>query len=281
MILEACDQRILAALRCVDAVTGVPLIDPVQVSAAGVKLIRNRRGLYVIQAAPGYAALNDYTATFSEPPAAPPAGQTWPVNLNLQITDPAGRYLPRQVQLKLPRSASATSTDSLFKAVDAALYPSPIAATKSGWAVIRATVLAAAAAPGDRPRRLPWAWIRVVREANGSNGFLPAPAFALADWRGEALIAVAGLPVTTWDGSSTLAAQVSVRLEVVFDARLTPLPDQVDWLHFKDPNAGYLPDPDLLNGPDPQLQDGRITAYRLASGRDSPDRLEVNLIARP
>jgi len=35
MILEACDQRILAALRCVDAVTGVPLIDPVQVSAAG------------------------------------------------------------------------------------------------------------------------------------------------------------------------------------------------------------------------------------------------------
>lgn len=43
MILEACDQRILAALRCVDAVTGVPLIDPVQVSAAGVKLIRNRR----------------------------------------------------------------------------------------------------------------------------------------------------------------------------------------------------------------------------------------------
>ncbi len=29
MILEACDQRILAALRCVDAVTGIPLIDPV------------------------------------------------------------------------------------------------------------------------------------------------------------------------------------------------------------------------------------------------------------
>jgi hypothetical protein len=169
----------------------------------------------------------------------------------------------------------------VFKTVDVALYPSPTAATASGWAVIRATVLAAAATPGERPRRLPWAWIRVVREAIGSNGFLPAPAFALADWRGEALIAVAGLPVTTWDGSSTLAAQVSVRLEVVFDARLTPLPEQIDWLHFRDPNAGYLPNPDLLNGPDPQLQDGRINAYRLASGRDSPDRLEVNLIARP
>jgi hypothetical protein len=121
----------------------------------------------------------------------------------------------------------------------------------------------------------------VVREANGSNGFLPTPAFALADWRGEALIAVAGLPVTTWDGNSTLAVQVSVRLEVVFDARLTPLPEQIDWLDFRDPNAGYLPNPDRLNGPDPQLQDGRISAYRLASGRDSPDRLEVNLIARP
>ena len=281
MILEACDQRILAALRCVDAVTGVPLNDPVQVSAVGVKLIRNRRGLYVIQAAPGHGALNDYTATFDQPPAAPPSGQTWPVSLSLRINDPSGRYLPREVQLNLPRAASATATDSLFKAVDVALYPSPIAATASGWAVIRATVLAAAAAPGDSPRRLPWAWIRVVREANGSNGFLPAPAFALADWRGEALIAVAGLPVTTWDGSSTLAVQVSVRLEVVFDSRLTPLPEQVDWLHFRDPNSGYLPNPDHLNGPDPQLRDGRITAYRLASGRDSPDRLEVNLIARP
>jgi hypothetical protein len=226
-------------------------------------------------------ALNDYTATFDEPPASPPSGQTWPVSLNLTITDSTGRYLPRQVQLQVPRAASAAAEDSMFRATDVALYPSPMAAVASGWAVIRATVLAAAAGPGDRPRRLPWAWIRVVREANGSNGFLPSPAFALADWRGEALIAVAGLPVTTWDGSSTLAVQVSVRLEMVFDARLTPLPEQVDWLRFSDPNAGYLPNPDDLNGPDPQLQDGRITAYRLASGRDSPDRLEVNLTARP
>ena len=280
MILETCDQRILAALRCVDGVTGVPLIDPVQVSGAGVELIRNRRGLYVIHSAPGFAALNDYTATFSEPPIAPPPGQNWPVSLSLQITDSTGRYLPREVQLRVPRAASVTADDSLFRAADVPLFPSPTAAVASGWAVIRATVLKEASSPDSRPQRLPWAWIRVVRESGGSDGFLRSPAFALADWRGEALIAVAGLPVTTWDGSSTLAAQVSVRLEVVFDARLTPLPEEVDWLQFMDPNAGYLPDPDALNGPDPELQDGRITAYRLASGRDSPDRLVVNLTPR-
>lgn len=280
MILEACDQRILAALRCVDGVTGVPIIDPVQVSGAGLGLIRNRRGLYVIHSAPGFAALNGYTATFTEPPVAPPSGHTWPVSLRLQISDPTGRYLPREVQLRVPRTASVTAEDSLFRAADVALFPSPTAATTCGWAVIRATVLGKASGPGDRPQRLPWAWIRVVRESNGSNGFLRSPAFALADWRGEALIAVAGLPVTTWDGTSTLAAQVSVRLEVVFDARLTPLPEDVDWLQFRDPNAGYLPNPDDLNGPDPELQDGSITAYRLASGRDSPDRLLVSLEPR-
>jgi hypothetical protein len=280
MILEVSDHRILAALRCVDGVTGMPLREPFRVSSMGCRVIRNRSGLYVIHGAPAIAALHEYSQHFDRPPAAPPSGESWPVPLTLHFIDPTHRYLPRQVLIPLPRVNAPTSDNSIFRAVDVPVYPSPSAPISPTWAVVRATLLEAPGDPADQPRRLPWAWIGVARAESGAPEAHPATAFAQADWRGEALIAVAGIPAMSWDGSSANSAEVSVRLDVVFDSRLTPFPENVDWSHFQDPNQGYVPNPDTLNGPDLHLRDGQVSPYRIISGRAPPDRLLLTLTSR-
>lgn len=280
MILESCDQRILAALRCVDGVTGTPLRHPVHVSSDGCRVIRNRSGLHVIHGAPGIAALEQYSDNFDQPPATPPTGEGWPVPVTLQFTDPTHRYLPRQALIPLPRSTDPAADDSLFRALDVPLYPSPSAPISSTWAVVRATVLEVPGDPADSPRRLPWAWIVVTRDRSIASEPHPATAFAQTDWRGEALIAVAGIPAMSWDGSSANSAEVAVRLSVVFDSRLKTSPEDVDWSHIRDPNQGYVPNPDVLNGPDLFLRDGEISEYAIVSGRAPPDRLLFTLSSR-
>ena len=49
---EHVDHRILAALRFVDATLGRPLAARLEVVGAGVRVIRNRSGLYVLGEAP-------------------------------------------------------------------------------------------------------------------------------------------------------------------------------------------------------------------------------------
>ena len=281
MILETRDRRILAALRCVDGVTGTPLRQPFLVRAEGYSLIRNRSGIYVIRTAPGFAALRNYSDSFDQPPAAPPPDLSWPVTAHLQISDPSSRYLPRQLRLPLPRASDADAGDSMFRAVDVPLYPSPSAPTGSAWAVVRATVLQQSSDADAQPQRLPWAWIRVQRDDAVPLDPPSKPTFAQADWRGEALIAVAGIPSILWDGSSTSTPEVPVRLEVVFDSDLTPLPEEVDWSQFRDPNQGYVPNPEYLDSSDADLLDGQFSPYTIASGRDPPAlRLQVPLMPR-
>ena len=207
------EARVLGALRCMDATTLVPLTLPVAVAGPGASFVRNRSGLYVLR---DWTALAAHATAFEAPPAAPPVGEAPP--LDLTLIEPSGQYLPRRVRLALPRDpnpANAAAAGSLFRAIDVAMYPSPQAPVATNWTVLRVTAVEAAS--GDA---LGGALLRVM--ANGT-----VLARGLTDWRGEALVPVSGVPVTTWsdDPNAVIVSEIPASLEAIFDpaaGRRTP-----------------------------------------------------------
>jgi hypothetical protein len=126
------------------------------------------------------------------------------------VRDPAGRYLARRVTIALPRDANpanAAQAGSLFRAVDVPMYPSASAPLGANWVELRATVRDTAT--GDA---LGGALLRVVTAA----GVL---ARGMTDRRGEALVPVAGVPVTTWsdEPGAVVVTQISGSVECYFD----------------------------------------------------------------
>ena len=178
--LERVEWRVLAAVRPLDATSRVPVRAPLVVTADGADIRRNRRGLYVVAR---WDTLAAHEASFDAPPPAPPVGDEI---LTLSLRDAAGRYLPRSVRLALPRDPDPQAADSLFTAVDVPLYGSPTAGLSGNWTALRVHLAA-----GDNGDALGGALLRVV----AGDAVL---ARGLTDWRGEALVPVAGVPVTTW-----------------------------------------------------------------------------------
>lgn len=282
VVREWRDRRMVAALRFVDATTGgsvrqpLALRTPLQTpnSRPLSRFVRNLSGHYVLIETPGF---EDYSETFNlDELAATPTTQA----LTIEVSDPSGQYLPRQFSLSLPRNAaidpaSVSAGASLFQAVRVDLYLSSNAKVNPGWAVLRATVVNAIT-----NQRLPWAL--VIATTNGTT------TLSQADWRGEALIAVPGIPITTWAtgaGEGTgpppvTATEVDATLEVVFNPALTTIPESADFSQLSDPNPNFRPDPDRLNSRRSGLQVGS-RALRLASGRDLSYRLAVTLSAVP
>jgi hypothetical protein len=125
--------------------------------------------------------------------------------------------------------------------VDVSLFPAPAAPTWPGWAVVRASVAGAVSGAG-----LANALVRVVRQSDGV--LLGA---GMTDARGEALVAVQGIPSTTFDEGAgpVLATEIAVRLEVI-----------------RDPDAPGVPDPGDLETRRADLTVRTATAM-LASGR--------------
>jgi hypothetical protein len=238
MIVESLTRRVVAALRVVDGVTGQPILSPLSVGGAGTVWVRNRRGLHVLMEMPG---LERYQDALSSPPASPSVGS---LNTVIEVHDMGATYLPRRQSLRLPRDpdpAHASDGGSVFQPIESRLYLSPSAPTSSAWAVIRATIVR----EGNQ-QSLGGALIRVLRASDGQ-----VLARGLSDSRGEALVAVPGIPVTTWEGSSgpVLGTEVDVQVEVVVD-----------------PAAGNVPDPDALEA-NRGLLPNRQRAMKLASGR--------------
>jgi hypothetical protein len=214
---ELLDRRVLGAVRFVDAVSGLVIQDQLDVRARGVRWVRNRRGDYVIAEAPG---LERHRDTFAVPPATPAVGA---VRISITVRDPAGHYLARRATVPLPRdpdSNRAPNRDSLFRSESIPLFPAPAAPTWPGWAVVRASV--AGSAPGTV---LAGALLRVVRQSDGET-----LGGGMTDSRGEALVAVQGIPSTTFDDGAgpVVATEVAVRLEVVWDPAAAEPPDPGD-----------------------------------------------------
>lgn len=200
--LERIESRAIAALRFVDAATRVPIATPLDVEVARSTLRRNGSGLYVITSA---AALPGHETSFEAPPDQPPVGS---VALRVLVRDPSARYLARSASIALPRDpdpSHAAQADSLFRAIDIALCAASAAPVGANWSVLRVSVAAANDAIGG-------ALLRVI--ANGT-----VLARGMSDWRGEALVVVPGVPVTTWSDDpavvvvDTLAAQLEVTVE--------------------------------------------------------------------
>lgn len=239
MITEQTDRRVLGALRFIDAVSGLEITERLVVSAEGARWTRNRRGWYVLRAVPELAAHED---SFDAPPAAPAIGS---VRVRFNVKDPGARYLARRGTIEVPRDpdpAHAAQGASLFRATPVALFPAPQAPTAPGWAVVRASVAGPAAGTV-----LAGALLRAVRASDNTR-----LGSGMTDTRGEALVAIQGIPSTTFgEGAGpVLATDVAARLEVVFD-----------------PNAaGAFPDPDDLEARRAQLL-VKSAPVTLASGR--------------
>jgi hypothetical protein len=203
--LERNEWRVLGALRLVDATTRVPIERGLRVDAPGARLVRNRSGLYVIRQ---WDVLAAHQSEFLAPPALPAAGSQ---SLALSVADPAGDYLAVAAQVPLPRNADpaqADAADSLFQPIVVPLYPSASAPVGANWAVLRVSLTETAS--GDA---LGGALVRVQ-----SNGNVLAR--GLTDWRGEALVPVVGVPVTTFsdDANAVVITEINVTLHAAFDA---------------------------------------------------------------
>ncbi|MEM9151471.1 MAG: hypothetical protein AAGB19_13590 [Cyanobacteria bacterium P01_F01_bin.3] len=272
---ENSDRRIIAAIRCMDAVTGSALRQQIEIKAPGVRFIRNLSGQIVLTQAPGFERYREqfHLDSLSNPPTPQP--------IRLSLNDPSGHYLPREFTFNLPRNpatdeASLSSPTSLFSPVDIPLYPSGLHPTNPGWAVLRGTVLNSATG-----ERLPWALIRIA--VNGQQHL------AQADHRGEVMAVAPGLPVTTWsvdNGNPDNPAPVTTQefdatLTVFFDpVAVTPLAADTDFSNSPDnsfgPGENYRPDPDDLNSDRTGLLSGSLT-LSLSSGSERAQPLRFSL----
>ncbi len=220
--LERLEWRVLGALRPVDGVTAMPLRAAdgmLRVEAEGARIVRNRSGLFVIRE---WERLPAHALRFDAPPPNPDPGSE---SLEVVVRDLSGRYLPRIAHIALPRDPDTDAdpegdaADSLFVPADVPLYPAPTADLGTNWCALRVTVTRnlpgnAGGNAGNRPLgdALGGALLRVV-----SGGRVIAR--GLTDWRGEGLVPVAGVPVTTWseEEGAVVVSSIAATVEVYFD----------------------------------------------------------------
>jgi len=261
--LERLERRVLGALRCIDAGTLAPIEQVLQVEVPGARVQRNRGGLYVIVHADAIAAHED---AFDAPPDQPVIGN---VHLQATVSDPGGHYLPRRVSLALPRDPSPAHADqagSLFRAIELPLYASSAAATGLNWAVLRVALHEDAS--GDA-----LGGALLLARANGQ-----VLGRALTDWRGEALLPVLGVPVTTWsdDPHAVVVTELTAQLEWVFDPATGTRTAIADVRAGRAPAVLPLVDPDALEAQRATLPHG-AQAVTLAAGRSQALSLPLAL----
>jgi hypothetical protein len=256
---EHTDTRVLAALRCVDASTGLPIEAGVSVSAPGARWLRKPGGLFVLMHLP---ALQAHTEAFAQPPALPAVGSL-PLEVTVQVA--SGQWLPRTVTLNLPRNpnpAQPLAADSLFHPVPVLLYPSPAAPVGANWAVLRVTLVDAA--NGDA---LGGALLRVQDQGQ-------VLARGMTDERGQALLAVPGVPRSTWGEDVVLAQELQATVQAVFDPAQGTRRSATEVAARTAPAQPPLPNPDALERDRARLPN-TVIPVALMAGREQ--RLPLSL----
>jgi len=252
--LERVESRVLGAVSLVDAATRVRIADGMSVQPpADARLQRNRSGLFVVT---HVAALAAHESSFDAPPALPAIGS---VSVTLVIDDTQGRYLSRLATIALPRDptpSDAPPPGSLFSAIEIALYPASTARPGANWAVLRVSV--SDSASGDA-----LGGALLLASVGGS-----IVARGLSDWRGEAFVAVPGVPVTTWsdDPGAVIVAEVAAQLDLVFDPAAGTRVAAALVRDGRAPAALPRVDPDAIEAARAALPHASL-AVSLASGR--------------
>jgi len=203
---ESIERRVFGALEFVHAVTRARITAPLQISAEGLRLTRNPRGLYVIREA---EALEAYAAAFDDPPQPAPRAFT------LTIEDREGRFSPRKVSIDLPRQLQAqhatpvADADNALVPIQVLLWPAAAMPLAPGWAALRLKV----AVDGSADERgLANVWVAVAPALPGAEA-----RHALTDHHGEALVVVPGVAPILPGAGATLTPD--------FKATLTLTPD--------------------------------------------------------
>ena len=234
--LALSDRRVLAALLLEDQVSGLPLRRSLRVSLGGRDLPRNRRGLYIVGHAPG---LEPHGRQFEAPPPAPAVGA---VRVSLLVQDGLGHYLPRRYSLALPRDpdpAQRRQSGSLFQPARVRLYPSPSAPVRRSWSLVRISVSRAGKPVAG-----------VFFQVQGEGRIWGR---GISDPRGEALLVVAGVPITRFASGAADGAVLSRELQLELEAswstdRVWPLdPDELEQAH-EDSDDKYTQPLTLVTG---------------------------------
>jgi hypothetical protein len=249
---EHIERRIVGAIRWIDAISLAPIALPLAASSDELRFQRNLSGLTVVTHADG---LTTYENTFDlEDLATADEVDLGSLELEGEVVDPSGTYLPRKFTLALPRDPSPELDDNnqrpantLFTPFNIELLPSPTARVPAGWAQVRVLI---ENADGDP---IPNAIARVVTDDVAAKVL----GIGQADSRGETLVAIAGLrhfaPGETED--EVVSIETQARLEIIM-----PPPDEntVDWTELKDAAvADGDTDPEVL-----QLKPGGIYSRR-------------------
>lgn len=225
-MIEHLERRVLGALEFVSAATGARVAGPLSIAADGLTTRRNASGLVVLWSASGLEAHND---AFLTPPATP-VPKT--VGFDLEIADPAHRYLPRRAHIDLPRKAATTAdTDSVLVPIRIALMPAPDTAMAPAWTALRVRV---AAVSTPEPRKgIANAYLRATLALD-----TPRVVTAMTDARGEGVLVVAGVdPIVATTGPNPLGTQFTASVEVVLDSAVTCLEGTKQPLPIPDPEA--------------------------------------------
>ncbi|WP_157269837.1 hypothetical protein [Azohydromonas aeria] len=206
-MIEHVERRVFGAIEFLDDVTGARVLAPLSVAGPGLRIVPNHGGLYVLRA---WAGHDDYTRAFDGAPADPPRSE-----VALSVHDPARRYLPRAFSLALPRrlptpGQPVPDADNALRPVPVRLAPAPALPLRGSWAVLRLQVVADGSTP-------PLGLANVLVEATPAVAGL-AVQRTLTDTRGEALVAIAGVPPLLPDpGPSGLTREFGLALRLVLD----------------------------------------------------------------
>lgn len=197
-ILESIDRRILGAIQFVDAASEAVITDSLRLeSVKSVSFVRNLSNIYVITAADGF---EDFIRTFKPAPEYDVAKTR---EFNIEVADPSGRYLPRELSVRLPRNPEEPGKnadgryqykgDSVFLPQEVKLYRSPTAACCTAWATVRVTVVRGA--KGEEPVR------GAILTIKGKTGDFKDQVLAegISDGRGEALLMAPKVPTLTFE----------------------------------------------------------------------------------
>jgi hypothetical protein len=193
-------QDVLGALRLVDDVTGRALADAVQLTAPGLTLRRKCSGDVLVMAAEGLGAGADY-----------------PIDLRPLST----AYAPRRAVLHMPRDpdpSNAALSNSLFAPALIAMLPAPGYPVAANLALLRVIVLRS-----TDQARIGNALVRLHTTAVGVPD-----ARALTDVAGEALLVVAGVPLSSPGPGATVVADIGGTIDALVDPAIATFTADAD-----------------------------------------------------